>query len=97
MTVENLRRAALAETVTWLALLAAMVVKYGMGNEIGVTVMGPVHGIIVLVYGWIVLGMREELAMRTPTFVAALLATVVPFGASYVIDRRVLPLAPRGA
>ena len=45
------RIAAVAEAVSWTGLLIGMVFKYlVVFNEIGVTVFGPIHGALFLVY-----------------------------------------------
>ncbi len=52
MTPRNVfRTLAIAEAITWLALLAGMVVKYGVGTtELGVQVAGPIHGAVFIAY-----------------------------------------------
>ncbi len=45
------RTLAIAEAITWAALLAGMVVKYGVGTtELGVQVAGPIHGVVFIAY-----------------------------------------------
>ncbi len=41
---------AFAEAVSWLGLLLGMVLKYGFGNETGVSLMGPIHGMLFIVF-----------------------------------------------
>ena len=45
------RIAALLEALSWAGLLVGMYCKYGaMNNPIGVKVMGPVHGVLFVMY-----------------------------------------------
>ncbi|MEZ5321929.1 MAG: DUF3817 domain-containing protein [Microthrixaceae bacterium] len=72
-------RAAVAEAVTWVALLVAMSVKYlGSGNETGVRFMGLVHGMIALVYAAATLHAANVLRWRPTTTLLALLASAPP-------------------
>ena len=42
---------AIAEAVSWAALLTGMVLKYGpIGNEVGVQIAGPIHGFLFMAY-----------------------------------------------
>jgi integral membrane protein len=43
--------AAIAEAISWLALLTGMIFKYGpTENEIGVQIFGPIHGGLFIAY-----------------------------------------------
>ncbi len=91
-----LRIAALAEGVSYLLLLCAMVAKYGLdaGGEGGVPIMGPIHGIIVLVYAALVLMGREEQGWDGPRTLIALVLSAVPGGGFYV-EQRMMTVPPR--
>lgn len=74
------RVVAIAEAISWGALLAAMVFKYGpIGTEVGVRVVGPIHGTIFLVYlvATIMVGLRCEWTPKT--VLLGLFAAVPPF------------------
>lgn len=74
-------RWAIAETVTWLALLVGMAVKYlGSGDETGVQVFGMVHGVVVLIYVAVALWAARTLRWGGRTVILALLASVPPLG-----------------
>ncbi|MGW4460572.1 DUF3817 domain-containing protein [Micromonospora sp. NBC_01796] len=48
--------AAIAEAISWLALLTGMIFKYGpTENEIGVQIFGPIHGGLFVAYVGLVL------------------------------------------
>lgn len=74
-------RAAVAETVTWLALVVAMAVKYlGSGDETGVQVVGAIHGVVALGYAAVTLWAGRALSWGSRTQLLALLASVPPVG-----------------
>lgn len=83
-----LRIASLAEAVSLLTLLTATVLKRvfeaGPGGEGWVPVIGPIHGIIVLIYAALVLMGREEQRWSGAQTITALLLSVVPGGGFYV-------------
>jgi integral membrane protein len=47
MSLRTFRYVALAEATSFLALLAAAVIKRTSDNEIGVQVLGPIHGALL--------------------------------------------------
>ncbi len=98
MTVARFRLIAVAEAVTWLALIAATVARHGFGVEGATTAIGPVHGVIVLAYFAGVGLLREQLEWSSRRTLAAVVATVVPFGTLFVV-RQVSesPVRPKGA
>ncbi|MEJ7844344.1 MAG: DUF3817 domain-containing protein [Acidimicrobiales bacterium] len=87
-----MRVAALAETVSYLVLLVAVVVKYAADSPAGVSAVGPVHGVIFLAYAALVLRYRSELGWDTTRTAFALAAAVLPFG-GLLVERRYLPAA----
>ncbi len=91
-----LRIAALAEGVTYVLLLVAMVAKYALdaGGEGGVPIMGPIHGIVVLVYAGLVLMGRDEQDWSIGQTLLALLLSAVPGGGFYV-ERKMLTVPAR--
>lgn len=91
-----LRIASLAEGVTYVLLLVAMVAKYVFeaGGEGGVPVMGPIHGIVVLVYAGLVLMGREEQGWSIGQTLLAILLSAVPGGGFYVERKMVTVPAP---
>jgi integral membrane protein len=85
LTVARFRLIAAAEAVSWLVLIVATVAKHGFGVEGATTVIGPIHGVIVLVYLAGVAFLREELGWSGRQTVLALVATVIPFGTFRVL------------
>lgn len=84
------RVVALVEAVSYLILLVAVVAKYGFDAPIGVRVMGPVHGVIFLVYAGLAFTVREELRWSAQHTAAVLAAAVLPLG-GYLVERSLSP------
>jgi integral membrane protein len=76
------RRLAIAEAVTWALLLAGMFVKYAVAHhlgELGVRVLGMVHGVVFVAYclGTVVVAVDQRWTARRTLL--GLVASVPPF------------------
>ncbi|MDQ3898260.1 MAG: DUF3817 domain-containing protein [Actinomycetota bacterium] len=91
------RLVALAEAVTYLALLTAVVVKRGLHGADLVSVLGPVHGVIFLAYFVLTLLVREEQGWTGWQTLVVLVASALPLGAFVVNSRMVRDPAPVAA
>ena len=80
------RITALAEAASFLALLVATYVKYGHDQEIGVQILGPVHGVLFLAYVVLALLLASEAGWSRGTTALVLLGAALPFG-GFVVDR----------
>ncbi|MEV6609117.1 DUF3817 domain-containing protein [Kutzneria sp. NPDC051319] len=80
------RAVAVAEAISWAGLLIGMFFKYVMGNEIGVHIFGPVHGVVFIAYVVLSLLARRALNWDNRTTALALIASIPPFG-SVVFER----------
>ncbi|BCJ69904.1 DUF3817 domain-containing protein [Polymorphospora rubra] len=79
--------AAIAEAISWLALLAGMAVKYGPPqNELGVQIFGPIHGGLFMVYVVLVLVVARLNRWSWLATLVALACAVPPF-ATLVFER----------
>lgn len=85
MTLRNFRYVALAEATTFLALLVASIVKRTDGNEIGVHILGPIHGLLFVVYVLMVWQLHKEAGWTGKQTFWILVGAVLPFG-GYVVD-----------
>jgi integral membrane protein len=85
VTEKSMRWIALAEATTFLALLVAAVVKRTADNEIGVQILGPIHGLLFIAYVVNVFSIREQLGWSGKTTFWVLVGAVVPFG-GYIVD-----------
>ncbi len=93
LLVRLLRAVSVTEATSYLALLVATVIKQTGGSETGVTVLGPIHGILYLAFVGLVLAARDELEWGLVRTVLALIIGSLPFG-GFWIDRTWL--APHG-
>jgi integral membrane protein len=78
-----------AEAISWLGLLAGMILKYGFDNEAGVSIMGPVHGFLFIAFCFTLL--LTHLQERWPiqrTFIA-FLESIPPF-LGFLLGRQLL-------
>ena len=77
---------ALAEATSFLALLVASYVKHSDRGEVGVQVLGPIHGALFVAYVVLVLRLRPDTGWDWRTTLWLLAGAVLPFG-GYVADR----------
>lgn len=74
------RFVAFAEAASWAGLLLGMYMKYlGSGAEWGVTVFGPIHGVLFLVYIVVAIVAWRAFGWGLRVGVLAILAAVPPF------------------
>jgi integral membrane protein len=85
VTLRNFRYVALAEATSFLALLVASVVKRTDGSEIGVQILGPIHGLLFIAYVLMAWQLREEAGWSGKQTFWILVGAVLPFG-GYVVD-----------
>ncbi|ADD44590.1 DUF3817 domain-containing protein [Stackebrandtia nassauensis] len=70
---------AIAEAVSWVGLLIGMYFKhYGGGNEIGVKIFGPVHGVLFMGYVTFVLVLARQYSWSAKRVVAGLVCSIPP-------------------
>jgi integral membrane protein len=91
-----MRYIALAEATSFIALLIASVVKRTGGSEVGVQILGPIHGALFIAYVLVALNIRQDLGWSGRTTFWVLVAAVIPFG-GYVVEWRLLRERPRPA
>lgn len=82
----QLRLVAFLEGVSFLLLLAAMPFKYLYAQPIGVRVLGPVHGVLFVLFVAALLRVATLQEWKFGRSVAAFAASLVPFG-TFVLDR----------
>jgi integral membrane protein len=93
--IKRLRIIAFLEGISLLALVGVAVpVKYILGDPYWVRVLGPVHGLLFLLFvvNTLSVGVEHGWKFRTTTW-KVLVACVVPFGTFY-IDRKILRVIP---
>ena len=89
------RIVALLEAVSYLALLSATIFHRVLdGSDAGVSVMGPIHGMLFLAYVLLALLIREEQGWSVGQTILVLVLSALPFGAVYVHNKMVRDPAP---
>jgi integral membrane protein len=82
------RTIAIAEACSWAGLLIGMFFKYVVvRDDVGVTVFGPIHGVLFLIYVAVTLLVARDFRWSVPTTVLALLASIPPL-ATLWFERR---------
>lgn len=93
MAIPWFRIVAVAEGLSYVALLAAVAAKRLFDEPGGVDAIGPLHGLLFVAYFASVVFEREERAWSIGRTAVVLLAAVVPLGGFWV-ERRFLRAAP---
>ncbi|MEV0251396.1 DUF3817 domain-containing protein [Nocardia sp. NPDC050712] len=77
---KRFRFVAVLEAISWVGLLTGMAFKYipDPGNEIGVKIFGPVHGIIFVLFLLTALLAARELKWNWKTTLLALASSIPP-------------------
>ncbi len=86
--IGRFRAVALAEGISLLVLLGiAVPLKYLAGLPEAVSFVGPVHGVLFLLYVVAVIDVMSELHWGVARVLGALVAAVLPFG-TFVLEAR---------
>lgn len=81
------RIAAIAEAISWAGLLIGMFLKRVLDvTDVGVTVFGPLHGVLFLGYVVVAIATWSILRWNGKVGIVAVLAGIPPFG-SVVFER----------
>ena len=86
MNLRNFRYVALLEATSFLLLLGASYLKHAEDEPIGVSILGPLHGLLFLAYVGMALTLREQCGWSGRTTALILLGAVLPFG-GFFVDR----------
>lgn len=90
-----LRRVSIVEALSFLILLAATVVKRTGGTELGVEVLGPIHGILFIAYALLIIVHHRLLNWSLWKVLGAIFLGAVPLG-GFFVERRWLQVQPSG-
>jgi len=85
-SIKTFRYVALAEATSFLLLLVAAVLKRTNDLHEGVSILGPIHGILFLAYVLIAIVLRGPQGWSAKATLGVLIGAVVPFG-GFVVDR----------
>jgi integral membrane protein len=83
--MRTFRYVAIVEATSFLALLVASYVKHQGGGEQGVSILGPIHGALFILYCWLALSLRSRAGWDVRTTIGILIGAVLPFG-GYVVE-----------
>ena len=72
-----------------LILFVAVPLKYLMGDESYVKLLGMPHGVLFIAFIILSFVMRKKMNWNTTSFIIILLASIIPFGTFYV-DKKYL-------
>lgn len=73
--------------------MVAVVAKYAADRPLGVTIMGPIHGVLVLIYAAALWQARVSLGWTQQRLVTAIVLGAIPLG-GYWVERRWLSARP---
>ncbi|MFW0790028.1 DUF3817 domain-containing protein [Gordonia sp. CPCC 205333] len=77
---KRFRFVAIAEAITWLALLIAMFFKWVLGHEEAVAIPGMVHAVVFVVFCVVALLTAWQLKWNLKVTALALVSSIPPFG-----------------
>ena len=84
------RIVSILEGVSFILLLfIATPVKYLLGNDLFVKILGMPHGILFIGYVILAFMLKSEMNWKFKTFFTVLVASIIPFGTFY-IDKKYL-------
>jgi integral membrane protein len=85
-----LRIVAVLEAISFLVLvLVAVPLKYAGDQEAGVKVMGPVHGVLFVLFVLLTIFVAADERWRLKRTLLTLLCAVIPFG-GFIADRKLI-------
>ena len=80
-SLNRFRKVAIIEGIsTILLFFLAMPVKYGLDNEIMVKIIGPIHGILFLLYCALLIQVAMEFDWHWKKSLLGFIAAILPFG-----------------
>ncbi|PZS13182.1 MAG: DUF3817 domain-containing protein [Pseudonocardiales bacterium] len=85
--VRAFRAVAVAEAVSWLALIVAAIIKRTNDFPLGVKIVGPIHGVLFIGYVVLALTVRAQLRWNARTLAIVLVDSVLPAG-GFIVARR---------
>jgi integral membrane protein len=84
---QGFRWIAIAEATSWLILIVATIVKYAADAPLGVQIMGPIHGVLFIIYVLVALVLWRKLNWSPRTLTIVLVDSILPTGGFFVAAR----------
>jgi integral membrane protein len=94
VSIKTLSYLALAETISWTLLLLSMIAKYGFDKPQGVSVMGPIHGVLFIGLVLVLLSLHMSQKWSFNRTAKIFLATFVPIGGYFLISHESATATP---
>lgn len=88
-TLKALMFVTYAEAISWLGLLLGMILKYGFDDERGVSVMGPIHGTLFMLFVVLLLVTQHQERWPIGRTVLSFIESIPPF-TGFLLGRRLL-------
>jgi len=88
-TARIFRAVAAVEALSWLVLIVCTIVKYSTTphKQLGVQIMGPVHGVLFVAFVILALEVRRHVGWDARTTLIVLADSIIPFGGFWVARR----------
>ena len=93
--IRRLRLLSLAEATSYVAFLIATVVRAVGGTDTGVTVLGPIHGVLYLIFVAAVIRTRPALTWPWSKALMAMIMGSLPLGGYWLERTWLAPLEQR--
>ncbi len=90
--IRELRTVSVTEAVSYLALLIATLIKWTGGSDVGVTILGPIHGTLYLVFVGFFVWRRTDLEWTWVRAITAMIIGSLPFGGFWIDQKWLAPL-----
>jgi integral membrane protein len=87
LTTRQFAWIAIVEAASFVLLLIGMIFKYGFDNEAGVTLMGPLHGVLFIAYIAGALLVRGQAGWSWGQTAKIILIGIVPIAGFFVAER----------
>jgi integral membrane protein len=85
VTIRNFRYLAVAEAISFLLLIVASVIKNTGGTEIGVQILGPLHGLLFIGYIALAFALMRPAGWTPFQTFWIMVGAILPFG-GFVVD-----------
>ena len=86
ITVSILKRIALVETISWTLLIVAIVLDRAADWHAGISIMGPIHGVLFLALAAVAVGVTVNQKWPISRLVKMFFSSFVPIYGYFLID-----------
>ena len=86
ITIPNLKKIAIAETCSWTLLLIAIALDRAAGWHAGISIMGPIHGLLFIALAIVAVGVTINHKWPISRLVKMFFSSFVPIYGYVLID-----------